>query len=204
MAVQLGNRSTTEAERDFPGDDNDPDHLVSTIPEDTPHIPYQPLKRSDDEILERSREFYDLMAKRRTVRAYSTEAIPQEVLENIIKTAGTAPSGAHTEPWTFVLVQDAETKAAIRDIIEEEEYLNYSKKMSRQWVTDLTPFHTNHIKEYLSDAPALVLVFRQTYSWTKNGKKSMHYYSDMSVSIAVGILLAAVQEAYIQQWTSSG
>lgn len=84
-------------------------------------------------------------------------------------------------------------KEAIRAIVEEEEDLNYSSRMSRQWVTDLKPFATKPVKPYLTDAPALLLVFRQTYSWRADGKKKMHYYSEISVAIAAGILLAAVQ-----------
>ncbi|KAM3956111.1 iodotyrosine deiodinase [Aphomia sociella] len=189
-------------ERDFP-DDDEPDHLVPAIPEDTPHVPYKPPQRSDDEILEKSREYYELMAQRRTVRAFSPEPIPEEVLHNIIKTAGTSPSGAHTEPWTFVVVQDPSVKEAIRTIVEEEEDLNYSQRMSRQWVTDLKPFATKHIKPYLSDAPALLLVFRQTHSWRPDGKKKMHYYSEISVAIAAGILLAAIQYCGLVALTST-
>lgn len=111
----------------------------------------------------------------------------------IIHIPGTAPSGAHTEPWTFVVVQDASTKEAIRNIVEEEEELNYKRRMSRQWVTDLKPFATTYKKPYLSDAPALILVFRQTYSWREDGKKRMHYYNEISVAIAAGFLLAAIQ-----------
>ncbi|KOB77605.1 Uncharacterized protein OBRU01_03884 [Operophtera brumata] len=144
-------------EREFPDEDDDPDLLVPAIAEDTPQVPYQPPKRSDYELLQRSQEYYELMAKRRTVRSFSQETIPQEVLDNIIRTAGTAPSGAHTEPWTFVVVQDKETKEAIRYIVEEEEELNYTMRMSRQWVTDLKPFATKPVKPYLTDAPVLLL-----------------------------------------------
>lgn len=76
---------------------------------------------------------------------------------------GTSPSGAHTEPWTFCVVQDAETKQEIRDIIESEEYMNYTRRMSRQWTADLKPLKTDHVKEYLSDAPCLIIVFKQLY-----------------------------------------
>lgn len=107
--------------------------------------------------------------------------------------SGTAPSGAHTEPWTFVVVQDQATKAAIAEIVEQEEEINYAKRMSRQWVTDLKPFATNHCKPYLTEAPALILVFRQTHSLRPDNKKRMHYYSEMSVAIAAGFILAAVQ-----------
>ncbi|XP_022825941.1 iodotyrosine deiodinase 1 [Spodoptera litura] len=190
--------------RDFQDDgDEDPDLLVPAIPEDTPQIPYSPPQRSDDEILQRSREYYELMAERRTVRSFSPEPIPQEVLDNLIKTAGTSPSGAHTEPWTFIVVQDPEMKSAIREIVEEEEELNYNQRMSRQWVTDLKPFATKPVKPYLSDAPALVLVFRQTHSWREDGKKRMHYYSEISTAIAAGILLAAIQYCGLVALTST-
>ncbi|CAB3235158.1 unnamed protein product [Arctia plantaginis] len=116
---------------------------------------------------------------------------------------GTSPSGAHTEPWIFVVVQDPETKEAIRNIVEEEEELNYQKRMSRQWVADLKPFATKPVKPYLSDAPALVLVFRQTHSWRKYGKKKMHYYSDISTAIAAGLLLAAIQYCGLVALTST-
>ncbi|CAH0752239.1 unnamed protein product [Diatraea saccharalis] len=138
---------------------------------------------------------------------------------------GTSPSGAHTEPWTFVIVQNPDMKEAIRSIVEEEEELNYAKRMSRQcqdfsacrllltlvcvsylsgqWVTDLKPFATTSTKPYLSDAPALLLVFRQAYSWRPDGKKRMHYYSEISVAIAAGILLAAIQYCGLVALTST-
>ncbi|CAG9580194.1 unnamed protein product [Danaus chrysippus] len=188
---------------EYPDDEDDEDCLVPAISEDTPHIPYRPLARSSEEVLQRSRDYYDLMAQRRTVRRFSTEPIPQEVLDNIVKTAGTAPSGAHTEPWTFVVVQDPNVKAAIRDIVEEEEEENYNRRMSRQWVTDLKPFGTNHQKPYISEAPALILVFRQTYSWRSDGKKKMHYYNEISVAIAAGFLLAAIQYCGLVALTST-
>ncbi|XP_045767527.1 iodotyrosine deiodinase 1 [Maniola jurtina] len=190
-------------EKEHPDDEDDPDWLVPAIPEDTPHIPYKPVKRPMEEVLQRSLDYYELMAKRRTVRSFSTEPIPQEVLDNIVKTAGTAPSGAHTEPWTFVVVQDSNMKEAIRSIVEEEEELNYKRRMSRQWVTDLKPFATTYQKPYLSDAPALILVFRQTYSWREDGKKRMHYYNEISVAIAAGFLLAAIQYCGLVALTST-
>ncbi|XP_050678057.1 iodotyrosine deiodinase isoform X1 [Leptidea sinapis] len=184
-------------------DDEDPDFLTSAIPENTPYIPYKPIRRSTEEIINRSREYYELMATRRTVRSFSTEPIPQDVLDNIIKTAGTSPSGAHTEPWTFVAVQDPHMKLAIRHIVEEEEEENYARRMSRQWVTDLKPFATNSTKPYLCDAPALILVFRQTHSFRSDGKKRMHYYSDISVAIAAGILLSAIHYCGLVALTST-
>lgn len=201
---KLARTGPKKKEREFPDDgDDDPELLLPAIPEDTPHIPYRPLRKSDEEILQKSREYYELMAKRRTVRCFSAEPIPQEVLDNIVKTAGTAPSGAHTEPWTFVVVQDPQTKEAIREIVEQEEELNYTQRMSRQWVTDLKPFATKPSKPYLSEAPALVLVFRQAYSWRSDGKKRMHYYSEISTAIAAGFLLAAIQYCGLVALTST-
>ncbi|KAM9679417.1 iodotyrosine deiodinase 1 isoform 3-T3 [Dama dama] len=109
--------------------------------------------------------------------------------------AGTAPSGAHTEPWTFVVVKDPDVKHKIREIIEEEEEINYLKRMGPRWVTDLKKFRTNWIKEYLDTAPVLILIFKQVHGFAANGKKKIHYYNEISVSIACGILLAALQNA---------
>lgn len=144
-------------------------------------------------MLQRSLEFYQLMNKRRTVRHFSSETVPNDVIKNIIRTAGTAPSGAHTEPWTFVVVRDKQVKEKIRQIIEEEEEINYKKRMGKVWTADLKPLRTNWVKEYLTVAPCLILVFKQMYSFKPDGRKRLHYYNEQSVSIAEGILLAAIQ-----------
>jgi iodotyrosine deiodinase len=106
---------------------------------------------------------------------------------------GTSPSGAHTEPWTFVVVSKPSIKAQIRQIVEEEEILNYEKRMGKQWVSDLARFNTNWRKPYLEKAPYLVLVFKQVYGISPDGSRKTHYYSEISVAIAVGLLLAAIQ-----------
>lgn len=98
---------------------------------------------------------------------------------------GTSPSGAHTEPWTFCVIQDAQIKRAIRDIIEAEEYLNYNQRMSRQWTTDLRPLKTDFIKEYLTDAPYLVIVFKQVY-----GNIHHHYFHIMCLSWMLSLSLS--------------
>ncbi|XP_073483886.1 iodotyrosine deiodinase 1 isoform X2 [Aquarana catesbeiana] len=108
---------------------------------------------------------------------------------------GTSPSGAHTEPWTFVVVQDPEVKHRIREIIEEEEEVNYRKRMGDKWVNDLKRLRTNWVKEYLDTAPYLILVFKQVYGILSSDRKKTHYYNEISVSIACGILLAAIQHA---------
>nr|XP_023404461.1 iodotyrosine deiodinase 1 isoform X2 [Loxodonta africana] len=117
--------------------------------------------------------------------------------------SGTAPSGAHTEPWTFVVVKDPEVKHRIREIIEEEEEINYRRRMGVRWVTDLKKLRTNWIKEYLDTAPVLILIFKQVHGFAANGKKKVHYYSEISVSISCGLLLAALQNAGLVTVTTS-
>ncbi len=106
---------------------------------------------------------------------------------------GTSPSGAHKQPWTFVVVADRERKLEIQHIIENEERVNYEKRMSQKWLHDLEPINTNWEKAYLSVAPYLIVVFKQAYGLLEDGSKTPHYYIDTSASIAVGILLTAVQ-----------
>lgn len=178
--------------------------ISSALPEDLPHVPLTTYKRySEKEMVERSAAFYHEMDSRRTVRFYSSEPVPKEVMENIIRTAGTAPSGAHTEPWTYVVVGDKDLKASVRQLIEEEEEINYNKRMGVQWTTDLMPLKTNWVKEYLTTAPYLVLVFKQAYGFNPDGTKKNHYYNEVSVAIATGILLAAIQKAGLVTLTST-
>nr|XP_011751898.1 iodotyrosine deiodinase 1 isoform X1 [Macaca nemestrina] len=163
--------------------------------ESVEHIPFSHTHYPEREMVKRSQEFYELLNKRRSVRFISNEQVPMEVIDNVIRTAGTAPSGAHTEPWTFVVVKDPDVKHEIRKIIEEEEEINYMKRMGHRWVTDLKKLRTNWIKEYLDTAPILILIFKQVHGFAANGKKKVHYYNEISVSIACGILLAALQNA---------
>lgn len=169
------------------------------------HIPYPWFddRLSEDEMRKASAEFYEKMNHRRTVRQISEEDVPIEVLENIIKTAGTSPSGAHTEPWTFVVVKDKSLKKQIRSIVEEEEYLNYTKRMGDKWVKDLEFTKTTWAKPYLDSAPYLILVFKQVYGIQEDGSKKTHYYNEMSVCISVGLLLAAIQNAGLVTVTST-
>ncbi|XP_049915068.1 iodotyrosine deiodinase 1 [Epinephelus moara] len=184
-------------------EDDDGYWVDSNEEEDRPHVPYSPKRYPEDTMLERSKDFYTLMNQRRSVRFISPEPVPREVIDNVIHTAGTAPSGAHTEPWTFVVVSDPETKHQIRLIVEEEEEVNYRQRMGDKWVHDLAKLKTNWIKEYLDVAPYLVLVFKQTYGILPNGKKRTHYYNEISVSISCGILLAALQNVGLVTVTST-
>lgn len=128
--------------------------------EDKPHIPFKGAKITFPGGVNK---FYEMMNDRRSVRKYSKKPVDIEIVKRCIHTAGTGPSGAHTEPWSFCLISDADIKSQIRDIIENEEYQNYAQRMSRQWTTDLRPLKTDHVKEYLTDAPYLILIFKQIY-----------------------------------------
>ncbi|XP_007516062.1 iodotyrosine deiodinase 1 [Erinaceus europaeus] len=163
--------------------------------EEIDHIPFSHTRYPEKEMVKRSQEFYALLNQRRSVRFISNEQVPMEVIDNVIKTAGTAPSGAHTEPWTFVVVKDSDMKHKIREIIEEEEEVNYMKRMGQRWVSDVKKLRTTWIKEYLDTAPVLILIFKQVHGFATNGKKKVHYYNEISVSISCGILLAALQNA---------
>ncbi|XP_008554529.1 iodotyrosine deiodinase 1 [Microplitis demolitor] len=167
------------------------------------HIPYDYKKPTADQLEKRAAEFYKIANARRTIRFFSSESVPRRVIYDIIKSAGTAPSGAHTEPWTFVLVSDKEMKLRIREIIEQEEEINYKKRMGKKWTTDLKPLKTNWIKEYLTQAPYLIIVFKQKYGTLADGRPKIHYYCDMSVAIACGILITAIQYAGLVTLTST-
>ncbi|KAH0540845.1 iodotyrosine deiodinase 1 [Cotesia glomerata] len=188
---------STEYIEDEPGNDE------PALSIDLEHIPYVYAKPSVEDLKNRAKEFYKIANARRTIRFFSSEPVPRSVIHDIIKAAGTAPSGAHTEPWTFVVVSDKETKMRIREIIEQEEEINYKKRMGKKWTTDLKPLKTNWIKEYLTQAPYLIIVFKQKYGMLANGRPKIHYYCDMSVSIACGILITAIQFAGLVTLTST-
>ena len=143
-------------------------------------------------MLERARASYDEMNRRRTTRHFSTAPIPREALEFAIRTAGTAPSGAHQQPWTFVAVADADLKARIRAAAEEEEQRNYRERMPDEWLEALAPLGTDEHKPHLTDAPWVVVLFRQTYGVRADGSRRTHYYTQESCGIAAGFFIAAV------------
>ena len=149
---------------------------------------------SEIEQLKRAAEFYENLNKRRTVREFSDENVPFEIIEKAILTAGTAPSGAHLQPWRFVVVKDAEVKHKIREAAEKEEFESYHKRMSEKWLRRLAPLGTDEHKPFLEIAPYLIIVFRIT-SIITDGESEPTYYSQESVGIAVGMLLAALHNA---------
>ncbi len=149
---------------------------------------------SETEQIRRAGEFYAQLNTRRTVREYSNQNVPFELIEKAILTAGTAPSGANMQPWRFVVVRDAETKRKIREAAELEESESYHKRMSEKWLRRLAPLGTDEHKPFLEIAPFLIIVFRIT-SVIEDGESEPTYYSQESVGIAVGMLLAALHNA---------
>ena len=143
----------------------------------------------------RSAAFLETIRRRRTVRAFSREAVPMTVVEKAIAAAASAPSGANQQPWTFVVVTDPELKRRIRIAAEEEEQRSYGGRMPDEWLRALEPLGTDEHKPHLEDAPVLIVVFEQAYGLDPDGRKRKHYYVRESVGIAVGFLLAALNDA---------
>lgn len=142
----------------------------------------------------RGREFADELARRRTVRQFSDRPIPDGVLEDCLRAAATAPSGAHIQPWHFVVVRDPALKHRIREAAEREEREFYATAPA-EWLEALAPLGTDEVKEYLDVAPALIAVFAERYGVRPDGSRLTHYYVQESVGIAMGMLIAALHHA---------
>ncbi|MBZ4321700.1 nitroreductase family protein [Streptomyces huiliensis] len=155
-------------------------------------VPYRPARMPAEESLARAAELRERMADRRTVRRFSADPVPDRVVRDAIACAATAPSGAHQQPWTFVLVKDPEIRARIRAAAEEEERVSYAGRLGEEWLAALRPLGTDEVKPHLTDAPALIVVFQQRYWLGPDGERRKHYYVDESVGIAVGMLLSAL------------
>ena len=140
----------------------------------------------------RSKELLQLMQKRRTTRHFSTRVVPKELIEHAIMCAGTAPSGAHLQPWTFVAISSKTLKEKIRNAAEEEERKTYSQRMPDAWKEVLDPLGTDAIKEHLTDAPWVIVLFRQSKRLRQNGEWGPTYYSTESCGIAAGLFIHAV------------
>ncbi len=161
-------------------------------------IPLEFERLSADEQVRRSREFLDRVRARRTVRSFSPEPVPIEVIENAIRAAALAPSGANQQPWRFVVVGDPAVKRRIRLAAEAEERENYEHRFPRSWLDALEPFGTDWHKEFLEAAPYLIVMFRIDYGIEEEGgetRKVKHYYVQESVGIAAGVLLTALHWA---------
>lgn len=160
-----------------------------------PHIPLPPHPpRSNEETARLAREFYEWIRTRRTVRRFAPDPVPRAVVEDVIRAAATAPSGAHRQPWRFVAVGDPALKARIREAAEREERESYARRMTPDWLADLAPLGTDWRKPFLEVAPWLIAVFRVDWEH-RRGKRLPNYYVHESVGIACGLLLAAVHRA---------
>ncbi len=156
-------------------------------------VPYDVERRSPGEMTQRASDFYTLMDGRRSVRHFSDQDVPQELVETAIRTAATAPSGAHRQPWTFVLVGDADLRRRIRRAAEEEERENYEGgRLPTDWREALEPLGTDASKPYLETVPWIVVLFEQRYSIMENGDTQKNYYVKESVGIAAGMFVAAI------------
>lgn len=166
-----------------------------------PFVPYATPRVAPEEMVRRVRAFRETMDGRRTVRQFAADPVPREVIDEAIRVAGTAPSGAHKQPWTYVVVEDPAVRARIREVAEEEERRFYGGLAPEEWLRDLEPLGTDWVKSHLTDAPWLVVVFAQDYALRADGTKGKHYYVSESVGISVGFFLAALRMAGVSALT---
>ena len=159
------------------------------------HIPYQPERLSPEATSQSAETFKRHMVQRRSVRYFSDEPVPREVIENIIATAASAPSGANKQPWHFCAISNAELKAKIREAAEIEERAFYEQRATEAWLKDLEPLGTDSNKPFLEDAPWLIVVFREMNNPLPDGTTAKNYYVSESVGIASGFLIAAIHQA---------
>ncbi len=165
----------------------------------TDPLPLVPLagwrERPPEEMRARAAAYRDELVRRRTVRDFSDRPVPRELIEDLIATAGTAPSGAHLQPWHFVAVSDPDTKRRIRGAAEEEEREFYQHRAPKEWLKALAPLGTDWRKPFLETAPWLIAVFVRKFGIDAVGKRFPHYYPGESVGLATGLLIAAVHHA---------
>jgi iodotyrosine deiodinase len=152
-----------------------------------------------DKSVERARDFAELMRTRRSIRTFSSDPVPFEVIQQAIATAGTAPSGANQQPWRYVVVRDPDVKRRIREAAEAEERESYAHRMSQEWLDALAPLGTNWQKPYLETVPYIIVCFRLDYGLEvdENGveRRVKHYYPGESMGISVGMLITALHNA---------
>jgi iodotyrosine deiodinase len=156
---------------------------------------------STEEMKRRTLEFLTEIRRRRTVREFSDRHVPREIIEDCLRAAGTAPSGANMQPWHFVVVSDPAVKKKIRDAAEKEEYEFYHRKAPQEWLDALAPLGTNEHKPFLENAPYLIVIFAQIYGVWPDGRKVKHYYAQESVGIATGIMITAIHHAGLASLT---
>ncbi len=161
--------------------------------------PVTPLKTYIEFPIEQMRkrlaDFYEDVSRRRTIREFSDRPVPRDIIENALRAAGTAPSGANLQPWHFVVISGAETKARIRVAAEAEEREFYEHRASAEWLAALEPLGTDTNKPFLETAPYLIAVFLQKFGRLPDGRKVKHYYPVESTGLAAGILITALHRA---------
>lgn len=166
------------------------DHMSKAIP--FVHFIHQAI--TADETLTRARDYLEFLNKRRSIREFSSRLVSREVVEDLMMTASSAPSGAHKQPWTFCAISDPDIKKQIRIAAEKEEYESYHNRMSDEWLRDLAPLRTDWHKPFLEIAPWLIVVFKKAYDIV-DGEKRKCYYVNESVGLACGFLLTAIHNA---------
>lgn len=157
-------------------------------------IPYKGLDFTFEESKLNTELFHEKMETRRSIRQFSDKPVSREIIEKLILTASSAPSGAHKQPWTFCAISNSELKSKIREAAEKEEYDSYNGRMSEEWLKDLEIFGTDWHKEFLEIAPWLIVLFRKSYD-VIDDKIHKNYYVQESVGIACGFLLTAIHNA---------
>ena len=165
---------------------------ASKTPAEIQTIPFEFQEYPMEEIQSRALRYYENMSRRRTIRDFSKRLVPIDVIENCIRAADTAPSGANQHPWHFVVVTDPGKKRKIRVAAEKEEKEFYSTRAPKEWLNVLSPLGTDAHKPFLETAPYLIAIFAKNYGVDKDGKKSKHYYVNESVGIATGLLVSAI------------
>ncbi len=156
-------------------------------------VAYAPPRRPPSDVVERARAFYEELDRRRSVRMFSPDPVPREAIDYAIRAASTAPSGAHQQPWTWVVIGDADLKAKLRAAVEREERRNYEGgRMPPAWQEALEPIGTTSSKPYLEIVPWIVVGFEQIHGYHHDGSTKKHYFAKQSMGIACGFLIAAL------------
>lgn len=158
-------------------------------------VPLEFEQLSSEQMQERSQKFFQSISRRRTVRDFSNQPIPPDVIEYCLQAAGSAPSGANRQPWHFAVVQDPDIKQQIRTGAEQEEQEFYASRAPQDWLDALAPLGTDANKPFLETAPCLIVIFGEKFSVNQAGEKEKNYYVTESVGIATGILITALHQA---------
>ena len=166
-------------------------HYFGLMP--APMIPFTPARIQLDTQMKRGESFFELMDRRRSVRFFSNDPVPRRLIELAIETASTAPSGAHKQPWTYVVTGDVEIKRKIREAAEEEERINYEGgRLPPHWREDLEPLGTDWEKPFIETVPWIVVLFEHRYQLDESGERRHVYYPKESVGISAGLFIAAL------------